>query len=60
MNKYRVYVEEIYSGHVEIEAGSAQEAEDIARNMSCSGEIDPARDFDGNTYFFANEEAENA
>lgn len=53
MNKYQVYVEEIYSGYVEIEANSAEEAEDIARERTCTGEINPHEQFDGNTYFDA-------
>lgn len=59
-NTYQVYVEEIYSGHVEIEANSAEEAEQIARDMTRNGEIDPTQDFDGDTYFFANEETSDA
>ena len=51
MPKYQVYVEEIYGGYVEIEADSASEADDIAREKTCSGEINPVQDFDGDTFF---------
>jgi hypothetical protein len=51
MPKYQVYIEESYAGYIEIEADSASEADDIAREKTCSGEINPVHDFDGNTFF---------
>jgi hypothetical protein len=62
MPKYQVYIEEVYSGYVEIEADSASEADDIARAKTCSGEINPPHDFDGNTYYEVDEikEEQNA
>jgi len=59
MPKYQVYVEEVYRGYVEIEAKSPREAEEIATEKTCSGEINPVQDFDGNTFIDA-EEIENA
>ena len=55
MRNYRVYVEEIYGGYVDIEADSAEQAEQIATEKTCSGEINPVQDFDGNTFIEANE-----
>jgi hypothetical protein len=55
MRNYRVYVEEIYRGYVEIEANSPKEAEGIATEKTCSGEINPVQDFDGNTFIEADE-----
>ena len=49
---------EEYCGYIEIEAGSAQEAEDIAREQSSSGLIQPTQMFDGNTFFEADEISE--
>jgi hypothetical protein len=50
---YRVLVEEIYSGYVDIEADSTEQAESIATEKTCSGEINPVESFDGNTYIEA-------
>jgi hypothetical protein len=57
MKKYQVYVEEVYRGYVEIEADSLAEAEEIATEKTCSGEINPVQDFDGNTFIEAEEMA---
>ena len=54
-----MYVEEIYGGYVDIEADSAEQAEQIATEKTCTGEINPVERFDGNTYFQV-EELENA
>jgi hypothetical protein len=51
MKTYQVYVEEIYGGYVDIEADSAEQAEQIATDKTCTGEINPVEQFDGNTYF---------
>jgi hypothetical protein len=50
MPKYQVLVEEIYSGYVEIEADTPADAEQIATEMTSSGEINPVDRFDSNTY----------
>ena len=61
MHKYQVYIEEVYIGYVEIEADSPEDAEQIARDKTRSGEINPPQDFDGNTFVEVNlEEIQNA
>ena len=51
MKTYQVYVEEIYGGYVDIEADSAEQAEQIATEKTYTREINPVERFDGNTYF---------
>jgi hypothetical protein len=50
MKNYRVVVEEVYRGWVWVEAESAEEAHSKAVEMTCSGEINPIEQFDGDTY----------
>ena len=50
MKTYQVYVEEIYGGYVDIEADSAEQAEQIATEKTYRREINPVERFDGNTY----------
>lgn len=58
---YSVLIEEIYSGYVDIEANTLEEAEALATEEVCLGNINPVERFDGNTYVEAfAEENQNA
>jgi hypothetical protein len=59
MKNYRVCVEEVYRGWVWVEAESAEQAHQIAVDQTCSGEINPIEQFDGDTYIDVVDEEEN-
>ena len=46
MKKYSVLVTTTFDGYVEIEAGTAEEAMDIARKMVWDGEINAVDEFE--------------
>jgi len=50
MKKWTVYISETYSGYVEIEADSKDEAHERTIEMLNSGDINPHEDFDGDTF----------
>lgn len=62
MKNYRVVVEEVYRGWEWVEANSAEEAEELVREMMCNGGLNPVESYDGNTYIDVvdEEESENA
>jgi hypothetical protein len=55
MKKWTVYISETYSGYVEIEADSKDEAHEIAVGMLDSGDINPRGDFGGGTFVEVND-----
>lgn len=50
MKKWTVYISETYSGYVEIEADSKDDAHERTIEMLNSGDINPHEDFDGDTF----------
>ena len=50
MKKWNVFISETYSGYVEVEADSKDEAHERAIEMLDSGDINPHEDFDGDTF----------
>lgn len=58
MKKWEVYISETYSGYVEIEGESEDDAHNKAIELLASGDINPQDDFDGDTFVEVNEEIE--
>jgi hypothetical protein len=56
MKKWNVFISETYSGYVEIEADSKDEAHERAIEMLDSGDINPHEDFDGDTFVEVDDE----
>jgi hypothetical protein len=59
MRNYRVVVEEVYRGWEWVEASSAEEAEQIVRDMTRRGELEPTLSYDGETFFDVVDEEES-
>lgn len=59
MKNYRVVVEEVYRGWEWVEANSAEEAEQIVRDMTRRGELEPTLSYDAETFFDVVDEEEN-
>jgi len=56
MKNYIVYISEMYSGYVSIEAESKDQAEELTREKLNNGEINPHIDFDADTMIEASED----
>lgn len=56
MKKWNVFISESYSGYVEVEADSKDEAHEKAVEMLNSGDINPHKDFDGDAFVEVEEE----
>lgn len=59
MKNYRVVVEEVYRGWEWVEANSAEEAEQIVRDMTRRGELEPTLSYDAETFFDVVDEEES-
>lgn len=59
MKNYRVVVEEVYRGWEWVEANSAEEAEQIVRDMTRRGELEPTMSYDAETFFDVVDEEES-
>jgi ABC-type nitrate/sulfonate/bicarbonate transport system substrate-binding protein len=61
MKNYRVVVEEVYRGWEWVEANSVEEAEQIVRDMTRRGELEPTLSYDAETFIdVVDEEDSNA
>jgi hypothetical protein len=56
MKKWNVFISETYSGYVEIEADSKDEAHGRAVGMYESGDINPRGDFGGDIFVEVDDE----
>jgi len=59
-NLFTVYISETFSGYVNVEADSKDEAEERARELLDSGLINPCEDFDGDCIIEAEKYAEES
>jgi len=55
MKRFNVYISETYSGYIDIQAESEEEAEDLARQQLADKKIDARADFEGDYYIEATE-----
>ena len=50
MNTYKIYVSQMFSGYVDIDAESADDAEDKIRDKLLDGSLVAENDFDGDIF----------
>ena len=58
MNIYRIYVSQMFSGYVDIDADSPDDAEDKIRDKLLDGSLVAENDFDGDIFIEVQDEEE--